>query len=148
VEYNAAHILVETEEEALAVIETLDGGADFAETARESSTGPSGPSGGDLGWFGAGMMVGEFETAVKDMEPGDISAPVQTQFGWHVIKLNEVRDQPRPTLEQLRPELENQLLQETVTGKLAELTEAAEITRPAAGDFDPEIINNLDLLED
>ena len=76
------------DDEAKAIVEELKGGADFAATAREKSTGPSGPGGGSLGWFGAGAMVPEFETAVAAMEAGDISDPVQTQFGWHVIKLN------------------------------------------------------------
>ncbi len=104
-EYNASHILVETEEEAKALKEQLDGGADFAELAREKSTGPSGPSGGSLGWFGEGMMVPSFEAAVKTMEPGAVSDPVQTQFGWHVIKLNETRKTEAPALETVREEL-------------------------------------------
>ena len=80
-EYNASHILVETEAEAQALVAELAAGADFAELAREHSTGPSGPSGGQLGWFGPGRMVPEFETAVVGLEVGGVSAPVQTQFG-------------------------------------------------------------------
>jgi peptidyl-prolyl cis-trans isomerase C len=91
VEFNAAHILVETEEAAAALVEQARGGADFATLARENSTGPSGPNGGDLGWFGPGMMVAPFEEAVLALEVGAVSDPVQTQFGWHVIKLNETR---------------------------------------------------------
>ncbi|HFQ15592.1 MAG TPA: peptidylprolyl isomerase, partial [Rhodobacteraceae bacterium] len=82
-EYNASHILVETEEEAKAIIGELENGADFAELAKEKSTGPSGPNGGALGWFSEGMMVAPFEAAVIGLEPGQVSpAPVQTQFGW------------------------------------------------------------------
>jgi len=87
-EYNAAHILLGTEEEAQAMITELGEGADFAELAAENSIGPSGPNGGALGWFSAGMMVPEFEETVFGLEPGEVSAPVQTQFGWHVVLLN------------------------------------------------------------
>jgi peptidyl-prolyl cis-trans isomerase C len=94
-EFNASHILVETEEEAQALIDALGEGADFAELAAESSIGPSGPNGGQLGWFTAGMMVPEFEVAVFELEAGEVSAPVQTQFGWHVILLNDIANRPR-----------------------------------------------------
>ena len=89
VEYNASHILVETEEEAAEIVTLLADGADFAELATERSTGPSGPNGGQLGWFGPGMMVAPFEEAVMALEIGDVSGPVETQFGWHVIILND-----------------------------------------------------------
>ncbi|MGB0798391.1 MAG: peptidylprolyl isomerase, partial [Planktomarina sp.] len=90
-EFHAAHILVDTEGEANNLLTLLEEGADFGELAAEFSTGPSGPRGGDLGWFGKGQMVPEFELAVIGMEVGDVSAPVLTQFGFHVIKLNETR---------------------------------------------------------
>ncbi|MDB4053626.1 peptidylprolyl isomerase [Octadecabacter sp.] len=147
-EYNASHILVETEEEAIAVKEMIDGGADFADTAREKSTGPSGPSGGELGWFGPGMMVTEFETAVTTLEDGDVSDPVETQFGWHVVKLNETRMTALPSLDDLRSELETEIRQTILNEKLAELTEAADITLPEEGAFDFSLIQNLELLED
>ncbi|MBU2992267.1 peptidylprolyl isomerase [Octadecabacter sp. 1_MG-2023] len=147
-EFNASHILVETEEEATEVKTMIDDGADFAETAMERSTGPSGPSGGELGWFGAGMMVPEFEAAVIDLEVGEVSAPVQTQFGWHVVTLNETRTQPLPTLDDLRGELTTQIQQEALNARLTELTEAADITLPEEGQFDASMIQNLDLLED
>jgi len=104
-EYNASHILVETEEEAKAIKEQLDGGADFAEMAKEKSTGPSGPNGGALGWFGTGMMVPPFEAAVIAMKPGDISDPVKTQFGWHIVTLLETRKKEAPSLDEVREEL-------------------------------------------
>ena len=100
-EVRARHILVKTEDEAKAVIEEVKGGADFAEVAKAKSTGPSGPRGGDLGFFGRGQMVPEFDQAAFAMEPGDVSEePVKTQFGYHVIKVEEKREQPLPTLEQ------------------------------------------------
>ena len=144
-EFNASHILVETEEEALALIEALDGGADFAELAKEKSTGPSGPNGGELGWFGLGMMVEPFETAVKDMEVGAISAPVNTQFGWHVLILNEKRDKPAPTLEETRVALMDGLRQAAVEAEIQVLKDGAEITRPVE-DFDVSLMRDTSLL--
>ncbi len=147
-EYNASHILVETEEEAAAIVEELNGGADFAEVARAKSTGPSGPNGGQLGWFGAGMMVPEFQTAVEELEVGAISGPVQTQFGWHVIILNEKRTKEAPALEAVRGEIENQLSQQAVTQKIDELTDAATVTRTAKEEVDTSVLSNIGLLED
>jgi peptidyl-prolyl cis-trans isomerase C len=145
-EFNASHILVATEEEAAAIVEEINGGADFAAVAREKSTGPSGPNGGELGWFGPGMMVPEFETAVENMEVGGVSDPVQTQFGWHVITLNEKRIQEAPTLESVRAEIENQISQQAVTQEIEAQTEAATITRVEEGAVDISILNNFDLL--
>lgn len=147
-EFNASHILLDTEEEAIAVKEVIDGGADFAETAREKSTGPSGPSGGELGWFGPGMMVAPFEEAVLTLEAGEVSDPVQTQFGWHIVKLNETRMTALPTLDDLRADLTNEIQQNMLTAKITELTEAAEITLPEEGQFDFALIRNLEFLED
>ncbi|MWB76757.1 peptidylprolyl isomerase [Pseudooceanicola sp. 216_PA32_1] len=148
VEYRAAHILVETEDEAKKLIEELDNGADFAELAKEHSTGPSGPNGGDLGWFGKGMMVPEFETAVAEMEPGAHSAtPVKTQFGWHVIMLNETREKSAPKLEEVRDEIVNELQRVAVEAHIDELTQKAEIDRSGAKGVDPTLLTNSDLLE-
>jgi peptidyl-prolyl cis-trans isomerase C len=144
-EWNASHILVATEEEAQSLIEQLNDGADFVALAQEFSTGPSGPNGGALGWFGTGMMVPEFETAVAGLEAGEISAPVQTQFGWHVVKLNESRISAPPALEDVRADLEEELRRQRVDAYLAELTEAAEIARPEV-EIDMSLIRNIDLL--
>lgn len=146
-EWNASHLLVETEEEALAAQERVEGGEDFADVARDVSTGPSGPSGGELGWFGPGQMVGEFETAVTEMKPGDVSGPVQTQFGWHIVKLNDQRMTEQPTLDEVRPQLQQQVREEAVTVRLEELRAEADVTMPEDDAFDPSIISNLDLLE-
>lgn len=146
-EYNAAHILVETEDEAKAIIEELENGADFAELAAEKSTGPSGPNGGALGWFGKGMMVPEFETAVIDMEPGDISAPVQTQFGWHVIKLEETRVKEAPALEEVEAELRTQVEQDAVKARIDALVEKANVDTSASENIDPALMNDIGLLE-
>ena len=146
-EYNASHILVETEEEAIEIIESLEGGADFAETAAEKSTGPSGPNGGELGWFGAGMMVPEFEAAVVALETGELSEPIQTQFGWHVVKLNDSRETSHPTLDDLRDELTTEVQQEILNELLETLTADADITLPEEGAFEFSVIQNLELLD-
>jgi peptidyl-prolyl cis-trans isomerase C len=147
-EFNANHILVESEDEAKAIIEEINGGADFEEVAKEKSTGPSGPNGGALGWFGPGMMVPEFEAAVMDLEAGAISAaPVQTQFGWHVIKLNETREKAAPTLDEVREELAGQIQTAAVEEQVAALTDKADVERSAADEIDPAVINQMDLLE-
>ncbi|WP_434289712.1 peptidylprolyl isomerase [Celeribacter sp. SCSIO 80788] len=126
-EYHAAHILVETEDEAKAIIEELNNGADFADLAREKSTGPSGPNGGDLGWFGKGMMVAPFEDAVVNMEEGAISEPVQTQFGWHVIKLMETRLAEVPPLEDVQDELTADIQEQAIRAKLDSLETEGDV---------------------
>ena len=109
----ARHILVKTEDEAKAIIAELEGGADFAELAKTKSTGPSGPRGGDLGTFGKGQMVPAFETAAFALEKGAFSKePVQTQFGFHVILVEDKIDQPLPTFEQSQQQLRQVLLSE------------------------------------
>lgn len=133
-EIRARHILVETEEEAKAVLEEVRGGADFAETAKAKSIGPSSAKGGDLEYFGRGRMVPAFETAAFALEVGEISEPVQTQFGWHVIKVEDKRLSQPPAFAdvegQIREILERQAQAEFVT----KLRDAAEIERkdPAA----------------
>jgi len=144
-EFNASHILVETEDEAKALIVELDGGADFAALAKEKSTGPSGPNGGELGWFGLGQMVEPFELAVIEMETGQISAPVQTQFGWHVLILNEKRNKPAPTLDSVKTELATALQQQRVEDAIAALREEADVEKMVEG-FDPANMRNLELL--
>lgn len=145
-EFDASHILVETEEEALAIKAMLDEGADFAETAKEKSTGPSGPGGGSLGWFGTGAMVPAFEAAAVALEVGAVSDPVQTQFGWHVIKLNDKRKKPAPTLEEARQEITGQLQQAAFTAKVEEVSAGATIDRSGATGMDPTLLNALDLV--
>lgn len=144
-EYSAAHILVETEEAATEIKSQLDDGAEFAILAREKSTGPSGPNGGELGWFSQGVMVPEFETAVTAMEIGQVSDPVQTQFGWHVIKLNDIRKTTAPELEEVRAELEATVREQAVEDHLNTLKEAAEIETSAADAINPVILNQIDL---
>ncbi len=146
-EYRASHILVETKEEAAALVADLEGGADFAELARKKSTGPSGPSGGDLGWFGAGDMVEPFFEAVVELEQGEVSPPVQTTFGWHVIRLAETRSRARPEFDTVKAQLIEEARQASVEAFVSDLRENAEITRAATDDINPDVILNFDLLE-
>jgi len=119
-ERRARHILVATKDEALAIIADLDGGADFAEIATEKSTDPgSGRNGGDLGFRGRGAMVKPFDDAVFTLEAGAYTAePVESQFGFHVIKLEEVRKEPEPTFESRQQELRLSLVRDGM-GELA-----------------------------
>ena len=105
-EYSARHILVKTRDEAVAIIAELDGGADFGELAKEKSTGPSGPGGGDLGWFSPAQMVKPFSEAAAKLEKGSYSKePVETQFGWHVILLEDVRETTPPEFDTIKDKL-------------------------------------------
>lgn len=118
-EYKARHILVKDEAKAKELITKLDGGADFSELAKEFSTGPSGKSGGDLGWFSAQQMVKPFSDAAAALKKGEYSkTPVKTQFGWHVIMLDDSRESTPPPFEQLKPQIQalvqNQRIQEYV----------------------------------
>ncbi|WP_128255000.1 peptidylprolyl isomerase [Falsirhodobacter deserti] len=145
-EFNASHILVQTEEEAKEIKQQLEDGADFAELAQEKSSDGAAQNGGELGWFGEGMMVQPFQEAVEGMEAGDVSDPVQTQFGWHVIKLNETREAEKPALADVRDQLAQQLQQQAVAEHLTSITQDAEISRPGE-DLDPAVIHNDALID-
>lgn len=146
-EYHASHILVETKEKAKELKSSLNDGADFAALAREFSTGPSGPGGGELGWFGEGVMVAPFFDAVVALSVGEVSPPVQTDFGWHVIKLNEKRDKKTPALEEIRQEIEDLLRNSALDKEIDKLKKRATIERADATGINPELINNPLLLE-
>ena len=146
-DYNASHILVETEEEAVTLLAELNGGADFAELAQAKSTGPSGPNGGELGWFGAGMMVKQFEDVVVGLDVGKLSEPVQTQFGWHVIRLNDSREIAPPAFEEVRGELAEEMQQLVIEKALIDLTAAADISRPDLSTVDPALMRDLGLVQ-
>ena len=128
VQYKARHILVDQESEAVTIIGELEGGADFAQLAMDRSTGPTGPNGGDLGWFSADTMVEPFANAVLAMEVGTFTQqPVQTRFGWHVILLEETEDRQPPGLEAVRADITSLVEQQKVEAYLNSLREAAEI---------------------
>ncbi len=132
-EIRASHILVETEEEANEVKAEVDGGADFATVAKEKSIDPGAANGGDLGFFGKGMMVAPFETAAFALtDVGQVSDPVQSQFGWHVIRLEEKRASTPPAFEEVAPQLQQQLLMTTFDGIVADLMAQTTVEIPDA----------------
>ena len=145
-EFNASHILVESEKEALNILDSLKAGSDFSKLAQEKSTGPSGPNGGQLGWFGPGQMVPEFEAAVLVLEIGSISQPVKTQFGWHLVKLNDRRVKALPTFEEMKPELVQQLSQARID-QLLKIETDKSIVKILDTKIEPSLIRNLNLLK-
>ena len=128
-EVKARHILVKTKEEAAAIIKELDGGADFVKLANEKTNDPSGKTtGGDLGYFGPGQMVPEFEKAALVLEVGTYTKePVQTQFGWHVIKVEDKRAQQPPAFEQVKDEMRSLVFREKYFALVTELRAAAKV---------------------
>ncbi|MDO5605721.1 MAG: peptidylprolyl isomerase [Paracoccus sp. (in: a-proteobacteria)] len=139
-EYSAQHILLETQEAAQAVIDELADGADFAKLAEERSIDTaSGLNGGDLGWFTLDRVVSEFGNAVATMEADATSAaPVQSQFGWHVIKLNESRDQVPPSFEDMHEQLIQIARRDKVEAEIERITTEAEVQRTE--DIDPAVL--------
>lgn len=127
---SARHILVAEEDEAKKIIEELQGGADFEALAKERSTGPSGPNGGDLGQFSKGQMVPEFEAAAFALEAGSVTTePVQTQFGWHVIQVYEKGSAPLPELAQVEEQVRNLVISDRFTEQLEALRGKYEVKR-------------------
>ena len=127
-EYNARHILLKTQEQAVDVIASLDKGADFSELAMEKSTGPSGKSGGKLGWFAPGQMVKPFSDATAALEKDSYSKePVETQFGWHVIILDDSRDLTPPPFDDVKERLKLLLANQKLQAHIQELKTAADI---------------------
>ena len=145
-EFNASHILVETKESALSIIAKLEDGADFSGLAQEFSNGPSSPNGGQLGWFSPGMMVPPFEEAVSKLEKGQISGPVKTSFGWHVIKLNDLRSLPTPDLETVRQDIIAKLQREAVAQKVADIQSSSSITIADITEIDTAVLNDSSIL--
>lgn len=129
-EVHARHILLKTEDEAKAVIEELGKGGDFAELAKKKSTGPSGPNGGDLGFFGKGQMVPAFEKAAFALSKGEVGAdPIKTQFGFHVIKVEDRRKAEVPGYDSVVEQLRNEISQERGSAYVDKLREGAKVTR-------------------
>ncbi|MGD9657491.1 MAG: peptidylprolyl isomerase [Methylocystis sp.] len=134
-EYHAHHILVPTEDEAKAALKRVKGGEDFGKVATEISKDP-GAKGGDLGWFTKDRMVPEFGEAASKMTPGQISDPVKTQFGWHVIKLDEKRPKVFPPLDQIKDQVARYVVQKAQSELVMKLRDGANIERadqPAEG---------------
>lgn len=127
-EFKARHILLEREEEANEIIEKLNTGADFTTLAKEYSTGPSASTGGDLGWFESTSMVPAFAKALQAMDEGTFSSsPVQTQYGWHIILLEEKRDAPKPSLEEVHEQLKSELQRKVMAKYIEGLRNKATI---------------------
>lgn len=127
-EIHARHILVKTEEEARDVIRRLQEGADFAELARETSTDPAAAQGGDLGYVGRGRLVPAFEEAAFALQPGEFTKePVQTQFGWHVIKLEEKRMSSPPPLEQVNEQIRTVVMRQNFEKLMSDLRSRIEV---------------------
>ena len=140
-EVHARHILVETEDEAKAVKAELDKGADFAELAKKKSKDPGASDGGDLGFFTKEQMVPEFSEVAFKLQPGQISDPVKSQFGWHIIKVEEKRNRKAPDFDQVKSQIETYVTRKAQADYVGKLRDAAKIERfdqaantpPAAG---------------
>lgn len=146
-EYSAAHILVADEAKANELKTQIEGGADFAELAKTNSTDTgSGANGGDLGWFGLGMMVKPFEEAVVAAEVGKVTGPVKTDFGYHLILVKETRLAAQPTLDDIRDELAAEIEQKAIEAHVTEVTGAATVEKPGEG-IDPALLGDLTLLD-
>jgi peptidyl-prolyl cis-trans isomerase C len=128
-EVHARHILVETEDEAKAVKAELDKGADFAELAKKKSKDPGASDGGDLGFFTKDQMVPEFSAVAFSLEPGKISDPVKSQFGWHIIKVEEKRNRKPPEFDQVKAQIETYVTRKAQAEYVSKLREAAKIER-------------------
>src|SRR3954452_2399183 len=128
-EVHARHILVETEDQAKKIEGDLKKGADFAELAKKESKDPGASDGGDLGFFTKDQMVPEFSAAAFALEPGKISDPVKTQFGWHVIKVEEKRARKAPDFEQVKAQIETYVTRKAQADYVAKLREAAKVER-------------------
>lgn len=127
---HARHILVKTREEAEQLLGQLQGGADFARLASEKSIGPSKAKGGDLGFFTRDQMVAPFANAAFNLGKGEISqAPVQTQYGWHVIKVEDIQEAAPPAFEDVREELRGKIADEVIEAELEDLRKSAKIER-------------------
>jgi peptidyl-prolyl cis-trans isomerase C len=136
-EVHARHILVPTEEEAKAILAQLKGGADFATLAKEKSKDPGAAEGGDLGYFTKDQMVPEFAEVAFKLDKGQLSDPVKTQFGWHIIKVEDKRVKPTPTFEQVKQQIENYIAHRAQAELVENLRKSATVERldkPAAPD--------------
>ncbi|MBV5270876.1 MAG: peptidylprolyl isomerase [Afipia sp.] len=128
-EVHARHILVPTEEEAKAIKAELDKGADFAKLAKEKSKDPGAADGGDLGFFTKEQMVPEFSAVAFALEPGKISDPVKSQFGWHVIKVEEARDRKPPAFDQVKGQIESFVVRKAQADYVTKLRTEAKVER-------------------
>ena len=146
-EFNASHILLEKKSEAIEILDKLKNGSDFSELARVYSTGPSGQNGGNLGWFGKGAMVPTFEKAVFSLKVNEVSEPIETQFGWHLIKLIDIRETTAPRIEEIRGELISKIKQNRIEAKINYFTDSANVIFSNL-EIDPKIVRQMSILKD
>jgi peptidyl-prolyl cis-trans isomerase C len=143
-EVHARHILVPTEAEAKEIEDELKKGADFATLAKEKSKDPGAADGGDLGYFTKDQMVPEFSAVAFKLDKGQISDPVHTQFGWHIIKVEDKRTKPTPTFDQVKPQIENFVAHKAQAEMVENLRKSATIERldqPPPAAADPSTLN-------
>ncbi|MFY9874214.1 MAG: peptidylprolyl isomerase [Rhodomicrobium sp.] len=138
-EVHARHILVKTEDEAKDLVKQLKAGADFKELAQKSSDGGSAHSGGDLGYFARGQMVKSFEDAAFALEAGQISDPIKSEFGWHVIKVEDKRTKPAPAFEEVKDQITASLTQAQLKDTVQKLRSSASVEI-----IDPDLKKSID----
>ncbi|OOY30342.1 peptidylprolyl isomerase [Thioclava sp. F36-6] len=144
-EYHAAHIIVKTKEEAEKIKKEIDNGADFAELAKKNSTDGAAANGGDLGWFKLDAMVKPFADEVAGMKDGEVAGPIQTQYGWHVVKLLGTKMVDAPKLADVRKKLEGDIRQEAVQNRVKAVVDEAKIDKMTDG-IDPSVLKDQSIL--
>jgi peptidyl-prolyl cis-trans isomerase C len=128
-EVHARHILLESEDEAKKAQARVNGGEDFAKVAKELSKDPGSADGGDLGFFTKDRMVKEFADAAFALKPGEVSVPVKSQFGWHVIKVEDKRSKPAPAFEAVKDQVATYVTRKALAEFVTKLREGAKIER-------------------
>lgn len=146
-EYHAAHILVDSEDKAKQLLKEIQDGKSFAEVAKANSTDGSAAQGGDLGWFGTGVMVKPFEDAVVGAKVGEVVGPIKTDFGWHLILVSETRDKAAPKLEEVKPQLAAEVQKAAIDAFIKSRMDAAKVERPDISAIDPAVIKDTALLD-
>lgn len=144
-EYHAAHIIVPTEDEAKAIKAEIDGGKDFAEEAKAKSQDGAASNGGDLGWFTLDKMVPEFSDVIAKMKAGEVTGPIQTQYGWHIVKLYESRPATAPKLDEVKDQIAGELKQKAVQDRVTETVKAAKVEKTVDG-IDPAVLKDNSIL--
>lgn len=146
-EYHAAHILVDSEDKAKALLAEIEGGKPFADVAKANSTDGSAANGGDLGWFGKGAMVKPFEDAVLAAPVGKVVGPIKTDFGWHLILVSETRNKAAPALAEVHDQIAAEVQKAAIESFIKSVTDKATVTRADISGIDPAAIKDLTLLD-
>jgi len=146
-EYHAAHILVDSEDKAKAILAEIEGGKSFADEAKANSKDGSAANGGDLRWFGVGAMVKPFEDAVVAAPVGKVVGPIKTDFGWHLILVSETRNKKAPALADVHDQIAQEVQKAAIADFIKSVTDKATITRADTTGIDPALIKDLTLLD-